>query len=73
MGTRIHSVKRAGSLRWTPTTSHALCDFCGKEDETAHMGRVTAPLPEGWLYSEEPTKSGKSVRMLYSCGCKAAS
>ena len=69
MGTRTYSESR--NSKWNATRSHALCDDCGKEDEKSYPGRVTAPLPNGWLYREEPTKSGKSVRMIYSCGCKS--
>lgn len=70
MATRTHSEKIGG--KWKATRSHALCDDCGNEHETAHAGRVTAPLPAGWSYREEPSQSGASVQMKYSC-CRPSS
>lgn len=70
MATRTHQHKVGG--KWRSLTSHALCDDCGTEDSTAHQGRVTAPLPNGWAMSLIPSKSGGSTKLHYNCGCKAA-
>lgn len=68
MATRIktHTIGKR-----TLAVSHALCDDCGREDAAAHQGRVTAPLPFGWQYREQPSRSGGSVQMIYSC-CQLA-
>lgn len=67
--TRTYSDKVGG--KWRSLRSHAVCDDCGREDDAAHQGRVTAPLPHGWAMRMEDSKSGGSSCIRYNCGCKA--
>lgn len=67
--TRTVSEQVAGKYR--ALRSYAMCDDCEKVDDTAHQGRVTAPLPHGWAMSMVESKSGGSAKLHYNCGCKA--